>query len=291
MRNILSLSLILLNAACTSTTGNLPISTENNRDTQQLYGQYCGVGGVSGLDCDAYRQGKGQLLDEQRKPLKNQSFQWNQQILKTDAEGYFGLPAPASDPPVISLEGYWPYNEALPTKPVFLLSLKDAAERSGQAGRFDNFSPVSLSFGPGGEMGLDFSKILPTEKGYSYFLARSESELEQYLQKLKPFYDQTGKVETLEKQSMSLRESFKQGKVIAAISNNVIFRYFPMVDQVFSTPESWTFSVNRSVRLSFGGNSGHSYDLQLMLLAVPADREKLVFHLEKGPLELNLKSP
>ncbi len=291
MRFILSLSLILLSAACTSTTGSLPNSPENTRDTQQLYGQYCGVGGMNGLDCDAYRQGKGQLLDEQRNPIKNQAFQWNQQTLKTDAEGYFGLPAPASDSSVISLEGYWPYNAALPTRPVFLLSAKNPAERSGQAGRFDSFSPLPLSFGPGGEMGLDFSKVLPTEKGYSYFLARSESELEHYLQMLKPHYDLPGKVETLEKQTLPLRAAFKQGKVIAAISNNVTFRYFPMVDQVFSTPDSLTFSVNRSVRLTFGGNSGHSYDLQLMLLALPADREKLVFHLEKGPLELKLSTP
>ncbi len=71
MRHIISLSLILLSVACTSTTGSLLNSPENSSNTQQIYGQYCGVGGMNGLDCDVYRQGNGQLLDEQRNPIKN----------------------------------------------------------------------------------------------------------------------------------------------------------------------------------------------------------------------------
>lgn len=291
MRKTLTLTWLLLCSACTPLTDPLRTALEASNAPQQLYGQSCGVGGMNGLDCDAYRQGKGQLLDPQRNPLKNQAFQWNQQTLRTDAEGFFSLPAPASEPPVISLAGYWPYSGALPTRPVFFLSAKDAAERSGQSTDLSRFSPLALSFFPGGDLGLDFSKALPTEKGYSYFLARSESELDQYLQKLKPFYAPPENAKTLEQVTQPLREALKQGKAIAAISNNVTFRYAAMVDQVFSTPESWTFSVNRSIRLTFGGNSGHSYDLQLLLFAVPADRQKLVFHLEKGPLELQLSPP
>lgn len=81
-----------------------------------------------------------------------------------------------------------------------------------------------------------------------------------------------------------MRKALAQGKRLVGYSNNEFFRYLPTIEELHQTADSYYFSENRTRLLSDRGMSGHSYDYELIVYALPADGKTVIFHGKAGKL-------
>lgn len=206
---------------------------------------------------------------------------------RTDAQGQFKEPCEGLCQISLNVPGYWPYSGPYSGPAQIQMAALTPEELSGRQIELGDYLLTSLITREGG-----YTQLFDTASNMSYFQVRSESELEAVLIKLKPSFEEdrlnhpAPVLADKADPEIVMRQAIKDGKRLIGFTTNQQFRYIPQIERLTQTDDSYYFSQNRTQLLSSRGISGHTYDYELLIYALPADGKKVVFHAVNGKLEL-----
>lgn len=206
---------------------------------------------------------------------------------RTDAQGQFKEPCEGLCQISLNVSGYWPYSGPYSGPAQIQMTALTPEELSGRQLELGNYLLTSLITREG-----RYAQLFDTASNMSYFQVRNQSELEAVLIKLKPSFEEdrlnhpAPALADKADPEIVMREALKAGKRLIGYTSNEQFRYIPQIEKLTQTEDSYYFSQNRTQLLSSRGISGHTYDYELLIYALPADGKKVVFHAVNDKLEL-----
>lgn len=188
----------------------------------------------------------------------------------------------------VTANGYWPYTGPIGSSAVVIeLAEKTPEEKNGKAISAELFR---INFHTTPEA---YRSALQTDKvtGYSTFIVHNETELAPVLPVFQGNPQEiVGGSENTLNYGEKMREALSQGKILVGFSNNMQFRYQPMVESAVATENGYYISNNRTRLKTSRGMSGHSYDIELQVFAL-SPKTNITFHMESGKLTLPLTVP